>query len=234
MNALPSAGRRDGLPCTLLNQKKLTPVILLVSLSFAPQNIDGLEVLGGVSESKVIECHGHFRSSSCISCHQPSSVSSTSASILSGQVPLCSLCGGYCKPDIVFFGEGLPPVFHENIVRDAAEADLVVVMGTSLRVNPVALIPTLVDDKVPRMLVNRELVGDFDTTEFNYRDVFMDGDCDESVDKLCKMMGWGEELWSIYHNMPIRKAASKKEEEAEVATLPPAPPTFGAMDEEVD
>ncbi len=112
------------------------------------------------------------------------------------------------------------------------------VMGTSLRVNPVALIPQLVDDKVPRMLINRELVGDFDTSEYNYRDVFMEGNCDESVDKLCKMLGWGEELWSMFHNMPIRLAqlasGGASPQSAEGSTLPPAPPPFSAMEEKVD
>lgn len=46
------------------------------------------------------------------------------------------------KPDIVFFGEGLSPEFHQAMARDKAECDLLIVMGSSLKVRPVALIPS--------------------------------------------------------------------------------------------
>ena len=55
-------------------------------------------------------------------------------------------CGGLVKPDIVFFGESLPERFWERVPLDFSEADLLIVMGTSLVVNPFAgLIGALVD-----------------------------------------------------------------------------------------
>lgn len=47
-------------------------------------------------------------------------------------------CGGLVKPDIVFFGENLPERFWERVPLDFSEADLLIVMGTSLVVNPFA------------------------------------------------------------------------------------------------
>lgn len=49
---------------------------------------------------------------------------------------------GVMKPDIVFFGEGLPDVFHESMANDKDECDLLIVIGSSLKVRPVALIPS--------------------------------------------------------------------------------------------
>lgn len=46
------------------------------------------------------------------------------------------------KPDIVFFGEGLPDEFHDKMAEDKDECDLLIVVGSSLKVRPVALIPS--------------------------------------------------------------------------------------------
>ena len=46
------------------------------------------------------------------------------------------------KPDIVFFGESLPEEFHRQMELDKDECDLLIVMGSSLKVRPVALIPS--------------------------------------------------------------------------------------------
>ena len=57
------------------------------------------------------------------------------------------------KPDIVFFGEGLPDHFHQSITEDKAEADLLIVIGSSLKVRPVALIPSSLPENVPQVLL---------------------------------------------------------------------------------
>lgn len=46
------------------------------------------------------------------------------------------------KPDIVFFGEGLPDEFHDKMAEDKDQCDLLIVIGSSLKVRPVALIPS--------------------------------------------------------------------------------------------
>ena len=56
------------------------------------------------------------------------------------------------KPDIVFFGEGLPNEFHHAIEADRLKADLVIVMGSSLKVKPVAHIPNLVPPDIPQVM----------------------------------------------------------------------------------
>lgn len=61
-------------------------------------------------------------------------------------VPHCSRCLdiplAIMKPDIVFFGENLPEMFHRAMKQDKDEVDLLIVIGSSLKVRPVALIPS--------------------------------------------------------------------------------------------
>lgn len=63
-------------------------------------------------------------------------------------IPFCPICPaeagerGIMKPDIVFFGEGLSDEFHESLANDKEECDLLIVMGSSLKVRPVAMIPS--------------------------------------------------------------------------------------------
>lgn len=70
--------------------------------------------------------------------------------------------------------------------------------GTSLKVQPFGLLSQLVDDDCPRLLINRELVGSFTESvsnpESNYRDVFLEGNCDDGCLELAKKLGYYDEL----------------------------------------
>ena len=70
--------------------------------------------------------------------------------------------------------------------------------GTSLRVQPFGLLSTIVDEECPRILINRDLVGDFVNSLYNpddnYRDLFIQADCDEGCLKLAKTLGYLEDL----------------------------------------
>jgi Sir2 family len=71
----------------------------------------------------------------------------------------CSVYHAVVKPDIVFFGEAMPSRFFQCMSGDCAAADLCLVIGTSLRVHPVASVPTSVGARCVRVLFNRECVG---------------------------------------------------------------------------
>ncbi|KAI9674788.1 MAG: NAD-dependent histone deacetylase sir2 [Caeruleum heppii] len=88
------------------------------------------------------------------------------------------------KPDITFFGEDLPEVFHDRIQRDIKLADLVIVIGTSLKVAPVSEIPGALPSHVPQVYISREIAPHVDF------DVDMIGDCDVVVTELCRRAGW--------------------------------------------
>lgn len=85
------------------------------------------------------------------------------------------------KPDIVFFGEGLPDTFHEAMAADKSECDLLLVIGSSLKVRPVALIPSSLPAHVPQILINREPLSHC------HFDVELLGDCDVIINHLSRM-----------------------------------------------
>jgi NAD-dependent SIR2 family protein deacetylase len=118
-----------------------------------------------------------------------------SANVL--QVSRCEVCRGLVKPDIVFFGEPLPGRFFSQSQQDMPSCDLLIIMGTSLVVYPFASLQNLVGDRCPRLLVNREKVGQLDISDDNVRDAMYLGDCDDGVSALAELLGWSDELKAL-------------------------------------
>lgn len=102
------------------------------------QNIDRLHTLGG--SQKVFELHGSPQVHHCLSCGKAFPYDAIAPSVQAGEVPMCA-CGGVIKPDIVFYGEALPGDVLDGAVRACQEADLVLVLGSSLTVYPAAALP---------------------------------------------------------------------------------------------
>lgn len=102
----------------------------------------------------------------------------------------------------VFDREQLPQRFHSLVPLDFKSADLLIVMGTSLQVHPFASLITFVPTGTPRILLNREPVGEYYPRGFQFRqsnssDVFLKSDCDAGCIALAEALGWGEELLEI-------------------------------------
>lgn len=174
------------------------------------QNIDCLERHAGVPGKRIVEAHGSFATQRCIECKTEYPDDLMMEAIMSGHVPHCIVpqCNGLVKPDIVFFGEQLPEEFHRN--RGVpAEADLVIVMGTSLSVQPFASLPGFAEEGVPRILINKEAVGDLGSRS---DDVLVLGDCDEGVRKLADALGWRDELEAMWSQV---NGKAKKDEKAQ-------------------
>ncbi|KAG0337720.1 NAD-dependent histone deacetylase sir2 [Podila horticola] len=91
---------------------------------------------------------------------------------------------GLMKPDIVFFGEKLPNAFDRSLKEDREQVDLLIVMGSSLKVAPVSDIMHSLPNSVPQILINRTPITHMDF------DVQLLGDCDVIVAELCRMAGW--------------------------------------------
>ncbi len=103
------------------------------------QNIDGLHQAAG--SQRVLEVHGSYRRARCLGCGLEEPLDAVVARVRSGRLPICQSCGELVKPDVVLFGELLPPAFEEA-ARLVTECDLLLVLGSSLRVHPVAgLVP---------------------------------------------------------------------------------------------
>ena len=179
------------------------------------QNIDGLELSAGLDPELLIQVHGSFHTATCTLCgktFEDEAMGRVKETIMEGSIPVCTAedCLGVVKPDIVFFGESLPEVFFEMSPHDMEAADLVIVMGTSLTVAPVSSLPSRVPPTIPRLLINREVVGDFQTGQDNYRDVCALGDLDDVVGELVALVGepWESEFADLVANVRDRVCES--------------------------
>ncbi|XP_072826806.1 NAD-dependent protein deacetylase sirtuin-3, mitochondrial isoform X1 [Vicugna pacos] len=156
------------------------------------QNIDGLERASGIPASKLVEAHGSFASATCTVCRRPIPEEAFWAEVMADRVPHCPVCTGIVKPDIVFFGELLPNRFLLH-VADFPMADLLLILGTSLEVEPFASLSEAVRSSVPRLLINRDLVGSL-ARHPHSRDVVQLGDVVHGVKRLVELLGWTEEM----------------------------------------
>ncbi|MCJ1252171.1 Sir2 histone deacetylase Hst2 [Trapelia coarctata] len=165
-------------------------------LKLFTQNIDCLEREAGVPDEMIIEAHGSFARQRCIDCKAQHPDDLMRTTVEQGEVPHCLTpeCNGLVKPDIVFFGEQLPEEFFQNRALPAS-ADLCIVMGTSLSVQPFASLPQICSEGVPRVLINKEVVGGLGSRA---DDVILLGDCDDGVRQLASALGWLDELEKLW------------------------------------
>ncbi|XP_037338395.2 NAD-dependent protein deacetylase sirtuin-3, mitochondrial isoform X1 [Pungitius pungitius] len=171
------------------------------------QNIDGLERLAGIPPEMLVEAHGTFATATCTTCLREYQGEELRADVLSGTVPQCPTCRGVVKPDIVFFGEELPRHFFKYLA-DFPRADLLVVMGTSMEVEPFASLAGAVGGSVPRLLINRDPVGPF-AGRRRARDVVRLGDVVEGVRALVDALGWTRELEALMAAAALKAAEEK-------------------------
>ncbi|KAK1985382.1 Sir2 family protein [Colletotrichum cereale] len=177
----------------------------LLQMNFT-QNIDCLERRAGVPDGKIIEAHGSFATQRCIECGTTFPADRMQKHVQDEVVPKCDTCGGLVKPDIVFFGEALPESFRNN-THLPAMADLVIVLGTSLSVYPFAGLAEASRSGIPRLLLNRERVGQMGRRA---DDVVELGACDAGVRKLATLLSWGDELEDLWRGIVGEKEAARQ------------------------
>ena len=98
------------------------------------QNIDNLHQLGG--SKNVIELHGSIMRNYCMNCHTFYDLNSIYTK--EHKVPKCKICGGTIKPDVVLYEEGLDEKTITDAIRYISNAEMLIVVGTSLMVYPAA------------------------------------------------------------------------------------------------
>jgi len=103
------------------------------------QNIDLLHHKAG--SRKVIELHGSPLVHRCLDCDKTWPFAEIQERVHRGETPHCDQCNGLIKPDITFFGEALPAGAIDKAVREASAADVMLVLGSTLVVQPAASIP---------------------------------------------------------------------------------------------
>jgi NAD-dependent deacetylase len=105
------------------------------------QNIDRLHRAGG--SQNVVEVHGSIATSSCMGCGESFALEAVDGLFDERGVAICASCGGAVKPDVVLFGELLPEVAVARATALAEGAELMLCVGSSLVVHPVAGLPQL-------------------------------------------------------------------------------------------
>ncbi|MGI8881360.1 MAG: SIR2 family NAD-dependent protein deacylase [Jatrophihabitans sp.] len=103
------------------------------------QNIDGLHQSAGLPDGVVLELHGNIRQTECVDCGRRRSMAEAVGRVQGGEIdPDCRDCGGILKSATVFFGQSVDPDLFARAGRLLAAADLIWVIGSSLRVAPIA------------------------------------------------------------------------------------------------
>ena len=103
------------------------------------QNIDGLHQRAG--SRRVYELHGSLRHGFCTECGRMAGYAEMEKAVREGGIPICPSCGAVIKPDIVFYGESLDMTMLMRAENAFTNADLSIVLGSSLVVNPAASLP---------------------------------------------------------------------------------------------
>lgn len=126
-------------------------------MAVVTQNIDGLHQKAG--SKNVYEVHGSFQRLVCLECGKREGIDSLFARYegTEAEVPACLGCGSpRIKPEVVLFGEDLPPSFGKA-EKEVRESDLVLVMGSSLQVQPVSgLVPRAKQRGARVAIINRD------------------------------------------------------------------------------
>lgn len=104
------------------------------------QNIDVLHQKAG--SRQVFEFHGSPSMHHCLRCRRAFDYDAIAPTVMKGEVPTCT-CGGVIKPDIIFYGESINTRVMEKCFEMASAARVMIVLGSSLLVQPAASIPVI-------------------------------------------------------------------------------------------
>ena len=146
------------------------------------QNIDGLHIVAGNSRQRVFEVHGNLHQAVCMSCGGKGPMQPVLDRVRAGEAdPPCRDCGGILKSDTISFGQQLVPEVIEGALRAAREADLLLSVGTSLRVFPIANAVPIAREAGARIVIMNAEATQFD----DIADARLDGWISEELPQLC-------------------------------------------------
>ncbi|HEY7256278.1 MAG TPA: NAD-dependent deacylase [Solirubrobacterales bacterium] len=147
------------------------------------QNIDRLHRAAGSEE--VVEVHGSIETSACRGCGASYALGEVDGLFDEAGVAVCARCGGAVKPGVVLFGELLPEEPMRRAQELAAAADLMLCVGSSLVVHPVAGLPGITLAAGGRLAIVTKGATPYDGDAV----VKLDGEVDEELSALVAAMG---------------------------------------------
>ena len=144
------------------------------------QNIDFLHQRAG--NTNIYELHGSGETAKCLDCKAVYSHKTVELLLKTVKVPRCSECNGLIKPDVILFNEPLPFGIFLKARGLVEEADLLIIIGSSLNVYPAASLPLIAQRTGAKIIV-----VDVESTYLeNYADVFLKGKAGTILPKLIK------------------------------------------------
>ena len=122
------------------------------------QNIDGLHQKSGIPSNKIIEIHGNAIKAACLDCMTKQNILNFHDAIKAEkQLPRCNVCGGIVKVATISFGQPMNEVDMMNASNIVEDSDLMIVMGSSLKVLPAGKLPNLARQSGSKLIIlNRE------------------------------------------------------------------------------
>lgn len=118
------------------------------------QNVDGLHQKAGSDPGRVIEIHGTMREVVCLSCGERAAMERALARVRAGEAdPPCRTCGGILKSATISFGQGLVAEDLARAQRAGQMCDLLVAVGSTLSVYPIAGVVPLAKDTGARVII---------------------------------------------------------------------------------
>eukprot|EP00340_Litonotus_pictus_P001370 CAMPEP_0170525454 /NCGR_PEP_ID=MMETSP0209-20121228/10938_1 /TAXON_ID=665100 ORGANISM="Litonotus pictus, Strain P1" /NCGR_SAMPLE_ID=MMETSP0209 /ASSEMBLY_ACC=CAM_ASM_000301 /LENGTH=319 /DNA_ID=CAMNT_0010814731 /DNA_START=166 /DNA_END=1122 /DNA_ORIENTATION=- len=147
------------------------------------QNVDGLELLAGSSKEKMMFSHGNLNEAHCPECKKDYPIETIKKAIDSNKIHYCEVCQTPCKPKVVLYGEKLDDSFYDSY-NSLKDADLCIIMGTSMKVFPFNNLPYFMNQSCYKMVINNERVGSFDFDNVSNNEMFVEGTTDEVTQKL--------------------------------------------------
>jgi len=151
-------------------------------LALITQNIDGLHQRAGNSPGRIIEVHGTVHLVICLDCGWKGPMEETLERIRAGEEdPPCRKCNGILKSDTISFGQPLSPEVINRAITAAQQADLLLSIGTSLQVYPVAGLVPAAKAAGARVVILNAQPTPFD----NIADAVLDGSLSYLLPEIC-------------------------------------------------
>ncbi|WP_372525424.1 SIR2 family NAD-dependent protein deacylase [Piscinibacter sp.] len=146
------------------------------------QNIDELHQIAGNSTDRIIEVHGTMRRVMCWDCGQRTAMADALQRVRDGEAdPACRSCGGILKSDTISFGQALVPAVIDRAMTAASEADLLLAIGSTLQVYPVAGAVPLARKAGARIVIMNNQPTPMDSLA----DAFLAGPIGELLPAIC-------------------------------------------------
>ena len=146
------------------------------------QNIDELHQIAGNSTDRIIEVHGTMRRVMCWGCGQRTPMADALQRVRDGEAdPACRSCGGILKSDTISFGQALVPAVIDRAMIAASEADVLLAIGSTLQVYPVAgVVPRARGAGARLVLLNKK-----PTPQGSLADALLAGPIGEQLPAIC-------------------------------------------------